>query len=227
LKKAVILFSGGLDSTTCLAIAKANGFECYALSFNYGQKHAAELEAAKRITQAMGNITHMILDLPLAQLGGSALTDKNLSVPDFKNHDSIPITYVPARNTIFLSFALGWAEVLKANDIFIGANAIDFSNYPDCRPDYIQAYETLANLATKAGREGNHLNIHSPLLHLTKAEIIQLGVSLGIDYSKTVSCYSATSDGQACGKCDSCTFRIKGFRDAKIADVTYYATPKN
>jgi 7-cyano-7-deazaguanine synthase len=221
MKNAVILFSGGLDSTTCLAYAKSKGFNCYALSFNYGQRHSAELNAAKRIATHFG-AQHIIVDLPISQLGGSALTDKNIGIPDFKGEKAIPITYVPARNTIFLSFALGWAEVLKANDIFIGVSSVDYSGYPDCRPEFIQAFQKLANLATKAGVEEETIQLQTPLIHLSKAETIQLGLSLGVDYQLTVSCYQANDQGEACGKCDSCTYRIKGFKEANVADSTLY-----
>jgi 7-cyano-7-deazaguanine synthase len=218
-KKAVILFSGGLDSTTCLAIAKSQGFECYALSFSYGQKHSAELEAAKRIVKAMHVVEHKIVSL---DLGGSALTDADKDIPDYKGDGAIPITYVPARNTVFLSVALGWAEVLGAFDIFFGANALDYSGYPDCRPAYIEAFEKLADLATKAGVEGAHYKVHAPLLHLTKADIIKEGIRLGVDYGITVSCYRADSAGCACGNCDSCTYRKKGFVAAGVVDPTKY-----
>src|SRR3990167_208079 len=221
MKNAVILFSGGLDSTTCLAYAKSKGFNCYAISFNYGQRHSAELNAAKRIATHFG-AEHFIVDLPISQFGGSALTDEKLDVPDFKGDDEIPITYVPARNTIFLSFALGWAEVLKANDIFIGVSSVDYSGYPDCRPEYIQAFQRLPNLATKVGVEEGNIKLHTPLIHLSKAETIHLGLSLGVDYRMTVSCYKATDEGEACGKCDSCALRIKGFIEANVADSTRY-----
>ncbi|MBA3661102.1 MAG: 7-cyano-7-deazaguanine synthase QueC [Gammaproteobacteria bacterium] len=221
MKKAIILFSGGLDSTTCLAYAKSQGFNCYALSFNYGQRHAAELNAAKRICTHMG-VQHIIIPLPLSQMGGSALTDVKIEVPDFKGGQQIPVTYVPARNTIFLSFALGWAEVLKAKDIFIGVSAIDYSSYPDCRPEYIQTFQTLANLATKIGVEEGEVRLHAPLIYLSKADTIKLGLSLGIDYQMTISCYQATDDGRACGKCDSCVLRMKGFREAQVSDLTCY-----
>lgn len=226
MKNAVVLFSGGLDSTTCLAYAKAQGFNCYALSFNYGQKHSAELNAAKRIAEKIG-VKHIIVDLPISQFGGSALTDSKLDVPDFANSTDIPITYVPARNTIFLSFALGWAETLKAQDIYIGVSAVDYSGYPDCRPEFIQAFQKLANLATKAGVEEGNIFIRTPLVDLSKAETIKLGISLGVDYSMTVSCYKATLDGKACGKCDSCALRKKGFKDANVLDVTNYIEVKN
>lgn len=221
MKNAVILFSGGLDSTTCLAFAKSKGFNCYAISFNYGQRHSAELNAAKRIAAHFG-VKHIVVDLPISQFGGSALTDKKIDVPDFKGDDEIPITYVPARNTIFLSLGLGWAEVLNANDIFIGVSSVDYSGYPDCRPEYIQAFQKLANLATKVGVEEGNIRLQTPLINLSKAETIKLGLSLGVDYQMTVSCYKATNEGYACGKCDSCMLRIKGFNDAKISDQTNY-----
>lgn len=222
MKKAVILFSGGLDSTTCLAIAKSEGFECHALSFNYGQKHIAELDAAKKIAAHM-NVNHIIVDLPTKQFSGSSLTDTQLNVPDFNNNKEIPSTYVPARNTIFLSFALAFAEILKANDIFIGVSSIDYSGYPDCRPEYIHAFQKLANLATKAGVEEGLIKIQIPLVSLTKAETIQRGTELAVDYKMTVSCYRATADGLACGKCDSCALRKKGFEDAMLPDATSYS----
>lgn len=226
-KKAIILFSGGLDSTTCLAMAKESGFECYALSVVYGQKHEVELEAAKKIAKAMGAKEHRIIQLDfLKELGGSALTDQKIKVKDFTEtfHDTndIPDTYVPARNTIFLSTALSWAEIIGAFDIFFGANAIDYSGYPDCRPAYLQAFETMANLATKAGIEGKHLSIHVPLIQLTKARIIQEGIRLGVDYSMTISCYRADKQGHACGRCDSCAYRKKGFEEAGVSDPTRY-----
>lgn len=222
MKNAVILFSGGLDSTTCLAYAKSKGFNCYALSFNYGQRHSAELNAAKRISAYLG-AKHFIVDLPISQFGGSALTNDKLAVPDFKGDHEIPITYVPARNTIFLSFALGWAEVLNAHDIFIGVSSVDYSGYPDCRPEFIEAFQKLANLATKIGVEEGDIRVQTPLINLSKAETIKLGLSLGVDYHMTVSCYQATHNGHACGKCDSCQLRIKGFRDAQVDDQTRYA----
>ena len=221
IKKAVVLVSGGLDSTTVLAIARDSGYRCYTLSFDYGQRHRAELTAAAVISKTMGAIEHKTIVLDLRTIGGSALTDDTIKVPE-QVCSGIPITYVPARNTVFLSIALGWAEVLTANDIFIGVNAVDYSGYPDCRPDYVTAYETMANLATKAGVEGNYLRIQVPLIDLNKADIIRRGIELGVDYSLTVSCYQATSEGLACGLCDSCRFRKKGFRDADIADPTHY-----
>jgi 7-cyano-7-deazaguanine synthase len=221
-KKAIILFSGGLDSTTCLAIAKAQGFECYTLSFHYGQKHSVEVENAKKLALASGVSEHKCLSLPIDELGGSSLTDKNQTVADYTGSSAIPNTYVPARNTIFLSFALAWAEVIGANDIVIGANHLDYSGYPDCRPDYLTAYEHMAMLATKKGREGVKFTIHAPLLQMNKAQIIQEGIKLGVDYSKTISCYRADSTGRACGRCDSCVYRKKGFMEANMGDPTVY-----
>lgn len=221
MKKAVILFSGGLDSTTCLALAKSQGFDCYALSFHYGQRHSTELNAAKRIAAHFG-ATHKIIDLPISQFGGSALTDSNLDVPEYNGSTDIPITYVPARNTIFLSFALAWAEVLHANDIFIGVSSVDFSGYPDCRPEFLQAFQKLANLATKVGVEEGNIRLQAPLSLLSKAATIDLGIKLGVDYQMTVSCYKADDEGRACGKCDSCALRKKGFADANMTDPTLY-----
>ncbi|EKD53628.1 MAG: queuosine biosynthesis protein QueC [uncultured bacterium] len=222
-KKAVILFSGGLDSTTCVAIAKSKNYECYALSFDYGQKHNVELQLAKRMAELMGVKEHKIFSVGLNDLGGSALTDHKIDVEDYKGDDQIPATYVPARNTVFLSIALGWAEVLGASDIFIGANHFDYSGYPDCRPAYFNAFEMLANLATKAGVENtSRYQIHAPLLHMHKHEIIRLGLSLGVDYSMTLSCYRANAKGHACGKCDSCVYRKKGFQTAGVVDPTPY-----
>ncbi len=220
-KKAIILFSGGLDSTTCLAIAKSAGYSCYALSFDYGQKHEAELAHAKKLVQQFQVVEHRIVTM---NLNGSALTDQDKTVLDYQGDNKIPNTYVPARNTVFLAVALGWAEVLGAFDIFFGANIVDYSGYPDCRPEYLRAFEKLADLATKAGVEGAHFKVHAPLIKMSKAEIIQEGVRLGIDYGMTVSCYRADSDGRACGKCDSCTYRKKGFSEAGVQDPTrYYA----
>lgn len=221
-KKAIVLLSGGLDSITALALAKQQGFSCYALSFDYGQRHNAELEAAKKIAAHYQVAEHKIINLGLASIGGSALTDEHIAVPDTPQ-DGIPVTYVPARNTIFLSFALGWAEVLHAHDIFIGVNAVDYSGYPDCRPEFIEAFQTLANLATKAGVEGEIIKIHTPLIDLTKAEIIRQGTALGVDYRQTVSCYSADRQGRACGVCDACRLRKVGFEQAGLADPTRYA----
>lgn len=221
-KKAVILFSGGLDSTTCLAIAKSQGFITYVLSFDYGQKHRAELDAAQRLAKIFEVAEHKIVSLALHELGGSSLTDNAQTVPDYQGNNEIPSTYVPARNTVFLSIALGWAEILGAYDIFIGANDIDYSGYPDCRPEYFQAFETLAHLATKVGVEGQQFKIQTPLLRLSKKQIIQEGIRLGIDYSMTVSCYRLDGAGRACGRCDSCTYRKKGFKEAGMVDPTHY-----
>ncbi|OGT43063.1 MAG: 7-cyano-7-deazaguanine synthase QueC [Gammaproteobacteria bacterium RIFCSPHIGHO2_12_FULL_40_19] len=222
-KKAVILLSGGLDSTTCLAIAKSRGFECYTLSVAYGQKHSVELSAAKRVADYFHVKKHDVITVSIGDFGGSALTDATMSVPDFgSHHDEIPTTYVPARNTIFLSIALGVAEIIAADAIFIGANAVDYSGYPDCRPLYFDAFQTMTNYATKAGVSGKHIKIETPILTLTKAEIITLGVSLGVDYSITLSCYKVTEDELSCGVCDSCVFRKKGFLEANIADPTKY-----
>lgn len=220
-RKAVVLASGGLDSTTVLAIARAEGYHCYTLSFDYGQRHRAELLAAERMAAAMDAVSHKIVRLDLGSIGGSALTDMSLVVPEERT-EGIPITYVPARNTIFLSYALAWAEVLGANDIFIGVNAVDYSGYPDCRPEYIEAYEKMANLATRTGVENHGLKIRTPLISLSKADIIRLGVSLGVDYAATVSCYQATDEGLACGRCESCRLRQLGFEQAGIPDPTCY-----
>lgn len=220
-KKAVILLSGGLDSITTLALAKSQGYLCHALSFNYGQRHNAELIAARKIAAAYQVAEHKIINLGLGSIGGSALTDETIAVPT-SPQDGIPPTYVPARNTIFLSFALGWAEVLQARDIFIGVNAVDYSGYPDCRPEFIQAFQRLADLATKAGAEGEHVTIHTPLITLSKAEIIRKGAALGVDYEETVSCYSADEKGRACGLCDACRLRKAGFAAAGIKDPTRY-----
>ncbi len=212
--KAVVLLSGGLDSATTLAIAKSQGFDCYALSFRYGQRHAAELDAARRVAKHVGVTQHVILDIDLRQFGGSALTS-DIAVPkDRPLDDSIPVTYVPARNTIFLSFALAWAEVLGAQDIFIGVNALDYSGYPDCRPEYIAAYQRMADLATKAGVEGSRLRIHTPLIQMTKAQIIRKGRELDVDFDLTLSCYDPTPDGKPCGHCDACLLRARGFAEA-------------
>lgn len=222
MKKAVVLLSGGLDSTTCLALAKSEGYECYALSFSYGQRHSAELLAAGRIAQYFSVREHKIVQLDINLFGGSALTDQTLEVPAFQESPEIPLTYVPARNTIFLSMALGLAESIGARDIFIGASSVDFSHYPDCRPEFIQAFQTLANLATKAGVEGDSFIIRAPLQHLSKVQTIELGLKLGVDYGLTISCYQANDAGEACGQCDSCTFRKRGFAAAGIADPTIY-----
>jgi len=221
IKKAVILVSGGLDSTTVLSMAMDQGYECYTLSFDYGQRHRSELEAARRVSQAMAVKEHKVVRLDLGTIGGSALTDVGIDVPEFET-TGIPVTYVPARNTVFLSIALGWAEVLEANDIFLGVNAVDYSGYPDCRPQYIVAFEAMANLATKAAVEGQQLSIHSPLIDMTKAEIIRAGLAQGVDYSQTVSCYQASLEGLACGKCDSCRLRQQGFIEAGVKDPTRY-----
>lgn len=222
-KKAVILVSGGLDSATVLAMAQNQGFDCYTLAFDYGQRHRAELAAGELLSNKSAAIEHKVIKLDLSTIGGSALTDNSIEVPDHQDEDQgIPVTYVPARNTVFLSIALGWAEVLGAQNLFIGVNAVDYSGYPDCRPDYIEAFEVMANLATKAGVEGHQLTIETPLIDLTKAEIIRQGISLGVDYSLTVSCYQANDEGQACGKCDSCFLRREGFAAANVADPTRY-----
>ena len=219
--KAVVLVSGGLDSSTVLALALQQGYRCYTLSFDYGQRHRSELEAAKRVSELMKVEEHKIVRLDLGTIGGSALTDTTIDVPE-QETAGIPVTYVPARNTVFLSIALGWAEVLEADTIFLGVNAVDYSGYPDCRPEYISSFETMANLATRAGVEGNKLSIQAPLIDMTKGEIISAGTSLGVDYSQTVSCYQASIDGLACGKCDSCRLRIEGFNQAGISDPTRY-----
>ena len=219
--KAIVLLSGGLDSATTLAIAQSKGYACYALSFRYGQRHDIELTASKKIVQRYGVVEHKIFEIDLATFKGSALTDESNDVPR-QPSDGIPITYVPARNTIFLSIALAWAEVLKVTDICIGVNAGDYSGYPDCRPEYIYAFQGMANLATKAGVEGETLTIHTPLISLSKAEIIKTGTDLGVDYSLTVSCYNADEHGRACGHCDSCRFRKQGFNDAGLPDPTLY-----
>lgn len=221
-KKAIILLSGGLDSATCLAMARATGFECYALSFAYGQRHDAELMAAKTVAQHLGVADHRVVTLDIGQFGGSALTDDTIEVPDHQTQSGIPVTYVPARNTVFLAIALSYAEVTGAQDIFIGANAVDYSGYPDCRPAYIQAFQDMANLATKASIEGAPFTIHTPLMHFSKAKIIQEGHQLGLDYGMTMSCYQATEDGLACGRCDSCGFRRQGFEQAGVLDPTRY-----
>ncbi len=220
-KDAVVLLSGGMDSATVLAMATAAGHRCHALSFRYGQRHSAELEAAQRIARQFAVEQHRIIDLDLAGIGGSALTDSRIDVPETPA-DGIPVTYVPARNTVFLSIALAWAEVLGAADIYIGVNAVDFSGYPDCRPGFIEAFETMANLATKAGVEGQSIRINTPLIQLSKAEIIRRGIELGIDYRDTVSCYQADAEGRACGKCDACRLRRAGFEAAGVADATCY-----
>jgi 7-cyano-7-deazaguanine synthase len=225
-KKAIVLSSGGLDSTTAMAIARQEGYEIYSLSFRYGQRHALELKAAQKVAKALGAKEHVVIDIDLAKVGGSALTD-NIEMPKARTEQEmgkdIPVTYVPARNTVFLSYALAWAEVLGISDIFIGVNAIDYSGYPDCRPEYIEAFEQMANLATKAGVEGNtQVRIRTPLIYMTKAEIIQKGTELGVDYSMTHSCYNPSPGGKACGQCDSCLLRKKGFKEAGIPDPTTY-----
>lgn len=220
-KRAVILVSGGLDSATVLAMARAQGYACYTLSFDYGQRHRAELLAAERISHALGDVEHKVVRLNLDSIGGSALTDSAIAVPE-EETPGIPVTYVPARNTVFLSIALGWSEVLGAHDIFIGVNAVDYSGYPDCRPEYIAAFERMANLATKAGVEGQPITIHAPLMWLRKADIIRAGIALGVDYAQTVSCYQLTDEGLACGRCDSCRLRRAGFIDAGLQDPTRY-----
>ena len=222
-KPAVILLSGGLDSATVLAIAHAEGYECYCLSFSYGQKHSTELEYADVLAKSLGTMEHRTARIDIGAFGGSALTDDSIDVPDADaQSDEIPVTYVPARNTVFLSYALGWAEVLGATDIFIGVNAIDYSGYPDCRPEFIRAFENMANLATRAGVRGSKLTVHAPLIDLTKGQIIERGLRLGVNYSNTVSCYRLNSCGEACGQCDSCTLRAEGFREAGIIDPTVY-----
>ena len=220
-KKPVILVSGGLDSTTVVAMAKSQGYDCYTLSFDYGQRHRSELVAAQKISELMTVHAHKVVKLDLGSIGGSALTDSSIEVPETET-TGIPVTYVPARNTVFLSIALGWAEVLGANDIFLGVNAVDYSGYPDCRPEYIKAFETMANLATKAAVEGQKLTIHAPLIDLTKGQIVEAGMALGVDYSNTVSCYQANLEGEACGKCESCRLRRQGFEQAGIKDPTRY-----
>lgn len=220
-KRAVILLSGGLDSATVVAMAQADGFSCYSMSFDYGQRHRAELQAAEQIAKQLGVVEHKVIGLNLNGIGGSALTDESIAVPETPG-EGIPLTYVPARNTVFLALALGWAEVLNARDIFIGVNAVDYSGYPDCRPEFIEAFESMANLATKAGVEGSGFRIQAPLQYLSKAEIIQAGTRLGVDYGLTVSCYQADEQGRACGRCDSCRLRAAGFAGASLADPTRY-----
>jgi 7-cyano-7-deazaguanine synthase len=220
-KKAVILLSGGLDSATVLAMAIADGYNCYTMSFDYGQRHRSELQAAERVAQQLGVVEHKVIGLNLNGMGGSALTDASIAVPESPT-EGIPVTYVPARNSVFLSLALGWAEVLGARDIFIGVNAVDYSGYPDCRPEFIEAFERMANLATKAGVEGLGFRIQAPLQTMSKSEIAQAGVRLGVNYALTVSCYQADEQGRACGKCDSCRLRADGFAAAGIVDPTRY-----
>lgn len=222
-KKAVILLSGGLDSATVLAIASSQGYECHTISFDYGQRHRAELDFAKALSAQQNAKSHRVVQVDMTQIGGSALTDSSIDVPvSGVEADQIPVTYVPARNTVFLSYALALAEVLRSNDIFIGVNAVDYSGYPDCRPEFIEAFEKMANLATKIGVEGEKLHVQTPLIDLTKAQIIQAGTELGVDYSLTVSCYQADDQGRACGVCDSCRLRKQGFEDAGIEDPTRY-----
>jgi 7-cyano-7-deazaguanine synthase len=221
MKPAVILLSGGLDSATVLAIARESGFACHALSLDYGQRHNAELAAAAHVASSLGAREHRVIRLGLGDLGGSALTDDSIAVP-VRPTEGIPVTYVPARNTVMLALALAWAEVLGARDIFIGVNAVDYSGYPDCRPEFIAAFEQMANLATRAGVEGNQLRIHAPLQYLSKAQIIQRGIELGVDYTQTVSCYQADAEGRACGVCDACRLRRQGFEQAGVGDLTRY-----
>ncbi|MGN0926333.1 7-cyano-7-deazaguanine synthase QueC [Ectopseudomonas mendocina] len=220
-KKAVILLSGGLDSATVVAMARAEGYACYSMSFDYGQRHRAELQAAERVARQLGVVEHKVIGLNLNGIGGSALTDSSIAVPEAPT-EGIPSTYVPARNTVFLALALGWAEVLEARDIFIGVNVVDYSGYPDCRPEFVEAFERMANLATRAGVQGQSFSIRAPLQQMSKAEIIQVGMSLGVDYALTVSCYQADDDGRACGKCDSCRLRAAGFVAAGVPDATRY-----
>ncbi len=222
MSKAVILLSGGLDSTTVLAIAKSQGYDCYALSFDYGQKQRSELESSISIAKKFNVIEHRIMKISLSDIGGSALTDQSIDVPKYSESDEIPITYVPARNTIFLSFALAWAEVVDCKTIFIGVNALDYSGYPDCRPEFIEAFENMANLATKKSVEGDRIQIKTPLISMTKSEIIKKGLGLGVDYSETTSCYDANTLGEACGECDACVLRKIGFENANVQDPTRY-----
>ena len=225
-KNAVVLLSGGLDSATVLAMARKQGYDCYALSVDYGQRHHAELAAAKKVAASLGAVEHRVINIDLTAFGGSALTDSRIAVPEHETA-GIPLTYVPARNTIMLSLALAWAEVLKSQDIFFGVNAVDYSGYPDCRPEYVDAFQNMANLATKAAVEGLPLKIHAPLLHMSKAEIIRQGTLLGVDFGLTVSCYQADEEGRACGLCDSCRLRQAGFEEAAIFDVTRYINKNN
>ena len=219
--RAVVLVSGGLDSATVLALARDHGYECFALSFDYGQRHRIELDAARRVAESLGAAAHRVVKLDIGWMGGSALTDTRIAVPD-QPSSGIPITYVPARNTVFLAIALGWAEVLDAHDLFIGVNALDYSGYPDCRPEFIRAFQDLANLATRAGVEGHGFRVHAPLIELRKAEIIASGARLGVDYSLTLSCYDPDNEGRACGVCDSCRLRAEGFAAAGMPDPTRY-----
>ncbi len=220
-KKAVVLVSGGLDSATVLAMARSEGYACYTLAFDYGQRHRSELLAAEQVALSGGAVQHKVVKLDLSTIGGSALTDETIAVP-MSASEGIPVTYVPARNTVFLSIALGWAEVLEAQHIFIGVNAVDYSGYPDCRPAYIEAFQTMANLATRAGVEGRGIQIHTPLMRLSKADIIRRGAALGVDYARTVSCYQADTSGRACGLCDSCRLRREGFQQSGVTDPTRY-----
>lgn len=221
MKKAVVLLSGGLDSATCLAIARDQGYQCHTIAFDYGQRTRSELDAAERVSAALGALSHRVIELGMGSIGGSALTDHSIDVPE-EGGDGIPVTYVPARNTVFLSLALGLAEVVEAEAIYIGVNAVDYSGYPDCRPAFIEAFQTMANLATKAGVEGSPITVETPLMHLSKAQIIQQGTALGLDYGLTVSCYQADENGNACGKCDSCRLRKQGFEEALVKDPTNY-----
>lgn len=226
MKKAVVLVSGGLDSATTLALAQEQGYACYAISFDYGQRHRCELQAASKVAQTAGVVEHKEISLNLDNIGGSALTDTAIAVPD-QPTEGIPVTYVPARNTVFLSLALAWAEVLAADAIFIGVNAVDYSGYPDCRPEFIAAFANMAKLATKAGVEGHPIGVETPLIHLSKAEIIQQGLRLGVDYANTISCYDPDEAGRACGRCDSCRLRAAGFKEAGVADPTRYQLESN
>jgi 7-cyano-7-deazaguanine synthase len=221
MRHAVVLLSGGLDSATALAMARAQGFACHALSVHYGQRHSAELQAAKRVAKAQGAVEHRIMGVDLAGIGGSALTDPKIAVPESPTA-GIPVTYVPARNTLLLSLALGWVEILEGDDIFVGVNALDYSGYPDCRPEFVRAFEQLARVATRAGVQGARFTVHAPLIEMSKAEIIRTGAALGVDYGLTVSCYQADSNGAACGRCDSCRIRAAGFAEAFVADPTHY-----
>jgi len=221
LPKAVVLLSGGLDSATTLAMARRDGYSCHALTFDYGQRHRVELEAARRVAKQLGAADHRVVPLDLSWIGGSALTDRSIAVPTTPS-EGIPVTYVPARNTVFLAIALGWAEVLGACEIYIGVNALDYSGYPDCRPEYIEAFQRLANVATRAGVEGQRISLHAPLIHFGKSQIIQAGTELGVDYALTVSCYDPGPAGEACGRCDSCRLRREGFAKAGVADPTRY-----
>lgn len=221
MSRAVVLLSGGLDSATTLALARSQGHECHALSVHYGQRHAAELDAARAVARQLGAVEHRVVGIDLGQFGGSALTDRRIAVPETASQD-VPVTYVPARNTVLLALALGWAEVLKADSLFIGVNAVDYSGYPDCRPKFIAAFQHLADVATRRALEGWRLRIEAPLMYMTKAQIIQLGTQLGVDFALTVSCYQADAQGRACGRCDACRFRRQGFLDAGLPDVTRY-----